>query len=83
VIVSRTGYTLRIVLAFRADNLDDFLLHQLGQHAQPDTDAQRQKPLPRYTNKLPQRLLHTLRQNNLTHARLRERYVPVHGGSSS
>ena len=36
-----------VVLALRADDLDDLLLHQLGQHAEPDADAQREQPLLR------------------------------------
>ena len=36
-----------VLPALRADHLDDLFLHQLGQHTEPDTDAQRQQPLPR------------------------------------
>jgi hypothetical protein len=35
------------MLALRADDLIDLLCHRLGQHTQPDADAQRQQPLPR------------------------------------
>jgi len=35
------------VLALRADDLDHFLLHELGQHAQPDADAEREQSLLR------------------------------------
>jgi putative transcriptional regulator len=70
-------------LPFTPTTLDDLLLlHQLGQHAQPDIDSAGKQSLLRCPNKLSQRLLHTLRQNNHFPARLRERYVPVHGGSS-
>jgi hypothetical protein len=30
---------LRVVLAPLADDVDDFLFHHLGQHAEPDADA--------------------------------------------
>jgi hypothetical protein len=59
----------------------DFVLHQLGEHAEPDTDAEREQPLLRRPEQLPQRLLNALRQHEFIRARLRERYVPVHGGS--
>jgi hypothetical protein len=69
------------VLALRADDVDHFLFQQLGQHAQPNTDAQGEQPLLRRPDQLPQRLLNARRQHDLIHARLRERYVPLHGGS--
>jgi hypothetical protein len=34
------GNPIRVVLALRAHDLDDFLLHQLGEHTEPDTDRQ-------------------------------------------
>jgi hypothetical protein len=70
------------VPAFRADDVDNLLFQQLGQHARPDTDAQRKQPLLRRADQLPQRLLHARRQHDLLVARLSERYVPIHGGSS-
>ena len=73
---------INVVLAARPDDLDDFLFDQLGQHAQPDTDAERQQPLLRSADQLPEHLLHAFGQHDFVHARLRERYVPVHGGSS-
>jgi len=51
------GDTVRIVLALRAAHLLDLLSHQLLQHAEPDTDAQREQPLLRRADELPQRLL--------------------------
>jgi len=76
------GRALRVVLALRAHDLDHLLFQQFGQHAQPDADAQREQPLLRCPNQLPERLLHALRQDDLFNARLRERYVAPHGGSS-
>ncbi len=71
-----------VLLAPRAHDLDDFLFQQLDQHAEADADAQRQQPLSRRAHQLPERLLHALRQHDLLTARLRERYVASHGGSS-
>src|SRR5206468_3227960 len=75
------GRALRVVLALRADDLDDFLFQQLGQDAEADPDTQRQQPLLRRADQLPERLLHTLRQHDLV-TRLGERYGALHGGSS-
>src|SRR5439155_18219516 len=75
------GRALRVVLALRADDLDDFLFQQLGQDAEADADTQRQQPLLRRADQLPERLLHTLRQHDLV-TRLGERYGALHGGSS-
>ena len=71
-----------VVSAVGADHLIDFGFHQLGEDGEPNTDAERQQALLRYANKLAQRLLHALGQHSLFHARLRERYVASHGGSS-
>jgi hypothetical protein len=57
------GDTIRVVLAPRPDDLIDFLLHQLGQHAEPDADRQREQPLLRSSGQLPERLLHPLGQH--------------------
>jgi hypothetical protein len=38
---------LRVVLALRADHLDDLLFQQLGQHPEPDPDAQGEQAFPR------------------------------------
>ena len=38
---------VRVVLALRAHDIVDLLSHQLLQHAEPDTDAQREQPLLR------------------------------------
>ena len=54
---------LSIVLAPRAHDVVDLLLHQLAQHAQPDADAQRQQPLLRCPDQLAQRLLHAPREH--------------------
>ena len=56
---------VRVVLALRADDLVDLLLHQLVQHAEPDADAQRQQPLLRCPDQLAQRLLHPRGQHGL------------------
>src|SRR5207248_5946295 len=50
-------------------------------HAQPDADAEREQALLGSADQLPQRLLHPHRQHDFLDARLRERYVPIHGGS--
>jgi hypothetical protein len=71
-----------VVLALRAHDIIDLLLHQLAQDAEPDTDAERQQPLLRCPDELPQSLLNTLRQNDLIHGRPSDRYVALHGGSS-
>jgi hypothetical protein len=71
-----------IVLALQTDDVVDLLFHQLAQHAQPDTDAQREQSLLRCPDQLPQRLLHALWEHDLLHGRLRDRYVATHGGSS-
>src|ERR1700678_4849834 len=73
---------LGVVLALRTDNIVDLLLHQLGQHPEPDTDAQRQQPPLRCPDQLAQRLLHTLREHALITGRPSDRYVAIHGGSS-
>jgi hypothetical protein len=72
---------LRVVPALRADHLDDLFLHQLGEHAEPNTDAQGEQPLLRRTDQLPKRLLHAWRQRQLGGADLLPRYG-LHGGSS-
>jgi len=73
-----------IVTALRPDDLLDFLFHQLGEHAEADTDAQCQQPLLRSADQLPQRLLHPQRQHGLRHDPGRgKRYgFLLHGGSS-
>ena len=38
---------LRIVSALRTHDLNDFFLHQLGQHAEADTDAEREQTFSR------------------------------------
>ena len=56
---------LGVVLALRADDLIDLGLHQLAQHAEPDTDAQREQTLLRRSDELAQRLLNARRQRQL------------------
>ena len=74
---------VRVALALRAHDIVDLLLHQLGQHAQPDADAQRQQPLLRGPDQLAQRLLHTRGQHSLLRGHGgRDRYGLLHGGSS-
>ena len=51
------GRPVRVPPALRADDLLDLGLHQLVHHTQPDTDAQRQEPLPRRAHELAERLL--------------------------
>src|SRR3954465_1032486 len=51
-----------IVSALRADDLVDLGFHDLVQHAQADTDAQRQQPFLRRAGQLTQRVLNPLRQ---------------------
>jgi hypothetical protein len=75
------GDSIGIVLALRADNVDDFLFHQLGEHAQPDADAQGEQPFLRRADQLPERLLHARRQRQLLRSDLIPRYG-LHGGSS-
>jgi hypothetical protein len=53
---------LRHVLALRADDRVDLRLQQLVQHADPDTDAQRQQPFLRRAGQLAERLQHRLSQ---------------------
>ena len=71
------------MLALLTDHLADLLLHQLGQHAEPDADAQREQPLLRRVHQLAERLLHPRRQRqltSLTRGNLLQRYR-LHGGS--
>ena len=58
---------LGVVLALRTDDVVDLLLHQLGQHAEPDADAQREQSLLRCPDQLPQRFLHALWEHGLMH----------------
>lgn len=74
---------LRGVLALRADDFVDLLFQQLGQHTEPDADAQRQQSTPSQTQPAAPAPAAPLRQHHLIHARLRDRYVAPHGGSSS
>jgi hypothetical protein len=48
-------HALRIVAALGTDHVVDLLRHQLRQHAQPDTHAQRQEPLLGCARQLAQR----------------------------
>jgi hypothetical protein len=73
---------IRVVLALRADDVIDLLLHQLGQHPEPDTDAQREQALLRSADQLAQRLLHALGKHGFIRGRLSDRYGLLHGGSS-
>jgi hypothetical protein len=72
---------LRNVLALRAHNLDDLFLEQLGQHPEPNADAQGEQPLLRRPHQLAKRLLHPRRQRQLLVSDLLQRYG-LHGGSS-
>jgi hypothetical protein len=74
-----------VVLALRTDDLVDLRFHQLMHDPQPDADAEREQPLPRRPNELPERLLdlrweRTLRRLQRRHD-LRRGYL-LHRGSS-
>ena len=74
---------VRVALALRADDIVDLLFQQLGQHAEPGRDAQRQQPLLRCPHQLAQRLLHTRGQHGLLRGHGgRDRHGLLHGGSS-
>src|SRR5581483_9089503 len=73
---------LPVVLPFRPDDLVDFFLHQLGEHAEPDTDAQREQPFLGRADQLAERFLHPRRKAQLLTSDLPQRYR-LHGGSSS
>jgi len=71
------------VLALWAHDPVDLLVHRLDEHAQPDTDSQREQSLPRSAHQLAERLLHAHGQQLLLRSRgLRDRYGLLHGGSS-
>jgi hypothetical protein len=72
---------LRVVLALRANDLDELLLKQLDKDAEADTDAQGEQPLLRRPHQLAERLLHPRRQRQLIVSDLLPRYG-LHGGSS-
>ena len=72
-----------VALALRAHDVVDLLFHQLGEHAEPDADAQRQQAFLRCADQLAQRFLHAAGQHGLVDDRgLRDRYGLLHGGSS-
>jgi hypothetical protein len=48
---------LRDVLALRPDDLDNLMLEQLGEHAEPDTDREGEQPFLRRVDQLAQCLL--------------------------
>ena len=74
---------VRVALALRADDIVDLLFQQLGQHAEPGRDAQRQQPLLRCPDQFAQRLLHTRGQHGLLRGHGgRDRHGLLHGGSS-
>src|SRR4051794_9476371 len=76
---------LTIVAALRTHHLIDLGFHELVQHPEPNTDAERQQPLLRGARKLTQRLTHALGQ--LLHALLAGHDRPsrygAHNGWSS
>ena len=63
---------IRVVLAFRADDLRHLGLHQLVHDAQPETDAQREQSLPRCPDELPERFLNLRRERHLRRLRGRD-----------
>jgi hypothetical protein len=73
---------LGVPLSLRAHDLVDLLLEHLGQHSEPDADAEREESLFRCPHKLPECFLDTLREYGIIAGRLRDRYVATHGGSS-
>jgi hypothetical protein len=76
------GSPVRIPLPPRAHDIVDLLGHQLLEHAEPDTHAQREQPFLRRPDQLPQRLLHALWEHSLITGRRGDQYVATHGGSS-
>jgi hypothetical protein len=56
------GSAIRVVLALRPAHVLDLLSHQLLQHAEPDTDAQRKQSLLRCPQELTKRFLDPRRQ---------------------
>jgi hypothetical protein len=75
--------TVPVPLPLRTDELVNLLLHKPAEHTAPDLDRQREQPLVRCPNQLPQCLLHALREHGLITWRLSDRYVVLHGGSFS
>src|SRR5205807_2297932 len=61
---------LPVPLPLRPDELADLLLQELPEHTEPNLDRQRQQPLLRSPDQLPQRLLHALREHGLIPRRL-------------
>jgi hypothetical protein len=59
------GAALGIVAALLAHDLDDLLLHQLGQHPEPDAHRQGHEALLGGAHQLPEGLLHARRQRAL------------------
>jgi len=74
---------IRVVLAPRADDLGHLAFHQLMHDTETETDAEREKSLPRCPDQLAERLLNLRRQRTLQrlHGRddLRAGYL-LHGG---
>jgi hypothetical protein len=64
---------IRVPLALRPDDRVDLQLQQLVQNAEPDLHRQRQQPLLRRPDQLPQRRLHPLREHGLLVDRLGDR----------
>ena len=54
-----------VALALRAHDPGDLGLEHLGQHTEPDADAQRKQPVLRGVDQLAQRVLHARRQRQL------------------
>jgi hypothetical protein len=69
---------LPVVLALGAHDIVDLLGHQLLQDTEPNADAQREQPLLRDPDQLPQRILDALREHDLLTGRLSDRYVAFH-----
>src|SRR4051794_12992662 len=76
---------LPIVATLRSHDLVDLGLHELVQHSQPDTNAERQQPFPGGAGELAERLTHPLRQllnAGVLRRDRRDRYGPHSGWSS-
>src|SRR3954454_23900583 len=76
---------LPIVATLRSHDLVDLGLHELVQHSQPDTNAERQQPFPGGAGELAERLTHPLRpllNAGVLRRDRRDRYGPHSGWSS-
>jgi hypothetical protein len=77
--------TVGIMLALRPDHPIDLLFQQLDQHADPNTDAEREQPLLRSADQLPERFPRSQRQHALRceHGRGERHGCLLHDGPSA